>query len=138
MRVAVLRNTDNRHDTELLWLLVIGASTLAGWLALLLRMPTPICLFHKITGLPCVTCGGTRCMRGLINGDFAAAFLWNPLIFLVAIGCVVFALYAAVVVIFRLPRLRLVEISKRQAWLIRGGLIFLLAANWAYLIWRGV
>jgi hypothetical protein len=138
MKVASIRTADSRHDPELVWLLVLGAIGIAGLAAFLLRVPTPGCLFHDLTGLPCVTCGGTRCLHSLIAGDFGNAFLWNPMIFLMALGCVVFMLYALAVVCFRLPRLRLVEMSSGQTWAIRGAIVALLAANWVYVISRGV
>jgi hypothetical protein len=74
----------------------------------------------------------------LIAGDFETAFLWNPMVFLMALGCVAFLLYALAVVCLRLPRLRLVEMSPGQTWAIRGAIVALLATNWIYVISRGV
>lgn len=37
------------------------------------------CVFHKITGLPCALCGGTRAARALLQGDVARAWKLNPL-----------------------------------------------------------
>lgn len=41
-----------------------------------LRLPP--CLFHRLTGLPCATCGMTRMARAFMRGDLAAAFHWHP------------------------------------------------------------
>lgn len=39
----------------------------------------PACLFHKLTGLPCPMCGGTRSARALLHGDIDRALYLNPL-----------------------------------------------------------
>lgn len=57
---------------------------------------------------------------------------------LVMSGVALYIAYAAVVVIGRLPRLRLTTPSRAEARWIRFMVISLITANWAYLIWRGV
>jgi hypothetical protein len=57
---------------------------------------------------------------------------------LVIAAAALYVIYAAVVVLGRLPRLRLESCSRGEVRLIRLSVIFLIAANWAYLIWRGV
>ncbi len=37
-----------------------------------------ICLFKRITTIPCPSCGSTRSVLSILNGDFATAILWNP------------------------------------------------------------
>ena len=44
----------------------------------------PRCLFHALTGLDCPGCGGLRSVQSLLHGDFAAAFRFNPLLYLLA------------------------------------------------------
>ncbi len=39
----------------------------------------PGCVFHKMTGLPCPLCGGTRAASALLHGDVQRAFHLNPL-----------------------------------------------------------
>lgn len=39
---------------------------------------TGICLFKKVTSLPCPSCGTTRSVISLINGDVVSAIKWNP------------------------------------------------------------
>lgn len=55
--------------------------------ALWLGKLSPGCLFHRITGLSCPGCGGTRAMQALLRGDWATAwglnmFLWVSLLLL--------------------------------------------------------
>src|SRR5438132_399412 len=44
------------------------------------NLPFMKCAFKSATGLPCVTCGGTRALRALSRGEFAEAFWLNPLV----------------------------------------------------------
>jgi hypothetical protein len=125
-------------DPELLWGSALGASALiaAAWLRS--DFPTPLCSLHALTGIPCPTCGMTRATIALLHGDFAGALKWNPLLTLVLAGTAFYILFAAVVVIGKLPRLRWTSPSLWESRWIRIFVILLLAANWGYLIWRGV
>ena len=125
-------------DPELLWGSVLAASALvaAGWLYW--RLPTPLCPLHALIGFPCPTCGSTRATATLTHGDLVGALGWNPLMTLVMIGAALYVLYAAVVVIGKLPRLRWTSPTRSESRWIRITVILLIAANWAYLIWRGV
>jgi hypothetical protein len=42
------------------------------------------CLFKRITGIPCPSCGSTRSILELASGHFQEAFLLNPLGYLLA------------------------------------------------------
>lgn len=39
----------------------------------------PVCQFHRLTGLNCPGCGGTRALYALLHGHFAAALRDNAL-----------------------------------------------------------
>ncbi len=43
------------------------------------------CLYYKATGLLCPTCGVSRMFLSLFRGEFAAAFAYNPVMFLLLI-----------------------------------------------------
>jgi len=74
----------------------IGAAYLfASVLPLLPRLPAAswsYCVFHKLTGLPCPFCGGTRATRSLLHGDWHQAIYLNPLSILVLAAGAAFAL----------------------------------------------
>ena len=124
-------------DHELVWLAVsAGSLTLAAaWFAL--GLPWPRCVFHELTGLPCVTCGMTRCAIQFFHGHFLAALKWNPLVFAALCGVTVFDLYAFATLAMRAPRLRMV-FRQREKKFARGIVIGALALNWIYLLlhWR--
>lgn len=42
----------------------------------------PRCIFHAVTGLSCPGCGSLRAAHSFLHGEFAQAFRFNPLIFL--------------------------------------------------------
>jgi len=54
---------------------------------------TQICFVKKTTGLPCPSCGSTRSVLSIINGDFSKALLINPLGFFVGIIMIVLPIW---------------------------------------------
>lgn len=130
------RQRDGETDGELLALLVLGGTAALGIAWLDFRVPLPACPFHTLTGFPCLTCGGTRCLRSLLAGHAATALAWNPFIFVGIIATALFAAYAVIVTTFRLPRIRLGTLGPRLALALRLAVVAALAANWIYLIFR--
>ena len=53
----------------------------------------PICIFKKVTGIPCPSCGSTRSMIALIHGDFLSGILWNPMGLLLLGGLIIFPIW---------------------------------------------
>lgn len=52
------------------------------------------CPFRALTGWDCPFCGGTRLGASLLHGDVAAAFAYNPVVFVsLVLGVVVGALW---------------------------------------------
>ena len=101
----------------------------------LIRLPP--CLFHKITGIPCPTCGFTRAFRLMVSLRLLDAFLMNPLAALAFAFMVVFVVYAAVVLAFRTPRVRVHLSSRKELNIIRVLVAFIVISNWIYLIAMG-
>lgn len=48
----------------------------------------PDCMLRTVTGLRCVLCGGTRCVREILKGDLATAFYYNPYVVVCAFAAV--------------------------------------------------
>jgi hypothetical protein len=134
MRLLWRRRSAHELDHELIWLAVSVASfaVAAAWLAL--ALPWPKCPFLSVTGLPCVTCGATRSAIAFLHRDFPTALRWNPLAFAAFCGLVAFNLYAVIVLVGRLPRLRTVNWSAGEKNMARMAMVGLLALNWIYLL----
>src|SRR5213083_2095698 len=113
-------------DYELIWFTVsVGSLSLAAtWFAL--GMPWPRCAFHELIGLPCVTCGMTRCAIQFFHGHFLAALKWNPLLFTALCGVMAFDLYAFVTLTTRAPRLRISFVTQRARTFVRVSVILAL------------
>ncbi len=126
-----------RADRQLAWVWfgVAVAAPLLAWAWVRVGLGTPGCAFHRLTGVPCPTCGSSRAVVAALQGHLVEAFLWNPLVTtligLFEIGGLIapawFALGGRVPVFGpSLPR-----------W-IRWAILTALLANWAWLIARGV
>lgn len=137
MQICCRQLTPGETDHELIWLAVsLGSLALAAaWLTV--GLPWPRCMFHEFTGLPCVTCGMTRCGIQFFHAHFLAALKWNPLVFAFLCGVTAFDLYAFGVLVTRAPRLR-VAFGQAQRNYTRGIVIGVLLLNWIYLLshWR--
>lgn len=134
MRLVWRRRSANEPDHELIWLAVSAASIAGGAAWLTMALPWPRCPFLAVTGLPCVTCGATRSTIAFLHGDFLSALRWNPLAFVALCGLVAFDLYAAIVLVGRTPRLRIVDWTVTEKNVARIVVISLLALNWIYLL----
>lgn len=121
-------------DHELIWLSVSVASLglAATWFAF--GLPWPHCLFHDLTGRPCMTCGLTRSAIQFFHGHLLAAFQWNPLVFAALCGLSIFNAYAFIVLATRAPRLRIALWTRAEKKYARVIVITALALNWAYLL----
>ena len=134
MRLVWRRIPPGEFNHELVWLAVSGAAALGGTIWLGLGLPLPRCPFLEITGYPCLTCGATRCSIALLHGHFIAAWLWNPLAFVALCGLALYDLYALIVLLAGLPRLRLADWTSVERNAARIGVIALIAVNWIYLV----
>jgi hypothetical protein len=134
MQLVVRHRTLTELDHELIWLSVsLGSLGLAaGWLAL--GLPWPRCLFHDLTGLPCITCGATRSAVQFFHGHFIAAWKWNPVVFVALWALSIFNAYAFVALVLRAPRLRIEFQTTAERKYARILVITALALNWAYLL----
>jgi Protein of unknown function (DUF2752) len=121
-------------DHELVWLMVSIAVIVAGGGWLWLGLGLPRCPLLAMTGFPCLTCGATRCAIAFGHGHFFQAWLWNPLALVGICGLVLFDLYAAIVLVAGLPRLRLTNWNRVEKNVARLAVVALILANWIYLV----
>jgi len=134
MRVVWRRLPAGGFDHELVWLAVSMAALTGGALWLWIGLLWPQCPFLAMTGWPCLTCGATRATIAFVHGNFLEAFSWNPLAFLALCGVAVFDLYAAVVLLGRRPRLRVVDWTRTEKNIARAVVVCALLVNWIYLL----
>lgn len=86
----------------------------------------------RLTGLPCLGCGGTRCARNLVHLDFWQAFLFHPGFFLVVMLAALWSIHSAIFWLRRDPlRLRLV-VDPAYSRRLRIAFVGLLVAHWAW------
>lgn len=50
----------------------------------------PPCLFHRVSGLYCPGCGGTRAVKCLLEGRLAACFFYHPFVLYCAVIYILF------------------------------------------------
>ena len=91
----------------------------------------PSCVFRAFTGIPCPTCGATRSLVHLANGNLSASFGMNPAIALLMFAALLMFVYDAAT-LFSGSRISL-SLTPREATLMRAGAVVVLLANWAYL-----
>jgi hypothetical protein len=118
---------------------LLGAVGVAGvgvlFLLRALNLHGVVCYFKLATGLPCLTCGGTRAAWRLLELDPVGALAMNPLATVAVVGIAAWAL-ADLVLLARGSALRL-SLSPPAAHAARIGAAVALVANWAYLIAAG-
>lgn len=115
------------------WILLLGVLSLVVLLALPAEF-RPRCRFHALTGLPCPTCGATRCGELLFHGRLLEAARMQPLIFGVAALALPLLAYSLPALLFNwpLPRLRMESGREWRRWV--AGISLLLLINWIYLV----
>ena len=116
--------------------LLLGVSILCWSLSHLLSFGVLRCPLKTWTGVPCMTCGGTRALDALLHARAGDAFRLQPLLTLLAMGAGLWIIYALAGAGMRIPRLR-VLLSSREKMLLVAVSALLLVANWIYLIADG-
>ncbi len=117
--------------------LLLSAGLLV-WVQLSLPSALQIqCLLFQWTGIPCPTCGATRCVQHLFDGEFLSALRMQPLAFMAVFSGGLILLCCSVAELFRWPMLK---IQFERAWekvVALGGLAVVGMLNWFYLILKG-
>ncbi len=122
-------------DWELIVLAVGSCAGLLGLIWMGFGLLLPGCTFLALTGLPCLTCGGTRAVQAILSGDIMAAAGWNPGVtagLLLLGGFYCYSLYA---VCAGRRRLRCLP-GAVPGWSVRTCAVVLLLGNWIYVAQR--
>jgi uncharacterized protein DUF2752 len=130
LRPLAPRETD--HELLFFAVTLLVAVPCFAWLAL--DLPWPKCLLRHATGIPCPTCGATRCALAFAHGDLISAWIRNPFMFVCYAGTILLDLYAATVVLFRLPRVRLAGLPAEIKHRLCVVVAVAVGINWCYLL----
>jgi len=132
MEVRLVRTS--RRPAWPLWSIVV----VAAWLGLIAATVAAarafgreisVCVFRRLTGLPCPTCGMTRGALSMLRGEVLAGWAYNPLMFTL-LGLAAAATLARAALARKLE-VRMTRRERRLAWAALAALVLL---NWAYLI----
>lgn len=104
-----------------------------SWAVATLHLRLPSCPLKVALGIPCLTCGGTRCAMALSGGHLGEAFHWHPLL-------AVLGILSPGVVLWDLRRAWRGDSYPEwpQGWPVRVAAAFLLAATWILQVARGI
>ena len=91
--------------------------------------PPPTCMFRRVTGHPCPTCGSTRMVLAAAQGRFLEAAAYNPLMLSLAV-------VAAVLLVMKVGFRRRI-VWPTSNWGRRSllwAILVAVLANWAYVL----
>ena len=96
-----------------------------------------LCLFRRLTGYPCPTCGSTRAVVHLLKGEWGRAFARQPLASAALLGGLLFFLMYLLLRAFGLKNVRIPPRLIPNKWFLflLGGILVI--ANWIYIIRLG-
>jgi hypothetical protein len=100
-----------------------------------------VCLFKKMTSIPCPSCGSTRSVLSILNGDLATAIYWNPFGLIIMAILIISPFWLIYDVLLKRDTLFRVynrtEIILKRKW-IALPLILLVILNWIWNIYKGL
>ena len=112
------------------------------WLVLILAILAvyrfilpPHCLFHEVTGYPCLSRGLSRAANSLFEGDLGGMIYNNPLAVIFCAGLFFFSLLKLLEFIFKF-KLNL-SVGRQTALKARVMFVVLIVVNWLFLIVTG-
>lgn len=98
-----------------------------------------LCLFRRVTGLPCPSCGTTRSVLSISHFHFSDAIYYNPIGFIIALALCILPLWILVDTIRRTSSFHKFYLRSEQVvrkkW-VALLLIVLVAGNWIWNIYK--
>jgi hypothetical protein len=110
-------------------LAALGAVAFARWSEQIQQIA--FCPLHRLTGLPCPTCGGTHAALAIVHLRPAAAFALNPLVTAFAVLLTLWGAYAIAATLVPRWRRNLV-LPPRQRMRVRWAVAAAILAGWAF------
>lgn len=106
-----------------------------------LALEPGVCLFKRVTGVPCPSCGSTRSVLSILKGDFTEAILWNPFGILLTFILLVFPAWIIYDVLSRKSTLynfyNRTELVLKRKWIAIPAILLVLL-NWIWNIAKGL
>jgi len=129
MSIQIIRG---KHSLSIhvVWALILVAALAASHF-----LQSSTCMFYKLTGLPCLTCGSSRAAQAFFLGDFIGMFYYNPLVIIFCGILFFFSLFKFLEFIFRFE-IR-INVNRKISFTARMIVITLIAANWLFLVATG-
>jgi hypothetical protein len=104
------------------------------------KFTTDVCLFKKVTDVPCPSCGSTRATVSLFEGHFIESILWNPFGIIISLALVIVPIWLVYDFISKKETLYIFygkfEKAVQNKW-IAIPLIILVLLNWIWNIKKG-
>ena len=129
---------------------ILSIACLAGYIWLYLNLsnfyakPTSqigVCLFKRLTSIPCPSCGTTRSVLSILQGNLLQAFYWNPFGFLLLAVLIITPIWLVIDAISKKNSLLTFYVSvekKLQQKSIAISAIALVLINWYWNIHKGL
>lgn len=101
----------------------------------------PVCLFKRLTHFPCPSCGATRAVLSLLQGQVGEALYWNPLgllLFAILVFCPLWLSYDWIQKqdsLFRCYQKMECLLQRRAIAIPAGALVI---GNWVWNIYKGL
>lgn len=125
-----------RHPGEIEYGIIYGTiAAIALVAARILPMQDllPGCTFRGLVGLACPTCGATRSLVSLAQGDLGSAIALNPLVVIVVLAALAALVANLAVLAFGLPR-PAVKVTAGESTAIRLFALGAVLLNWFFLV----
>ncbi len=136
MRVNLGRRAPGELPVGALVMVPLGFVPLAIWLLTTYPQEKGGCLMKMLWGLPCLTCGGTRATTALLQGELLVALRLQPLI---VTGYAVLTVWGIISLwAFLTKRSLVLDLSRREDWVVKGIILGAPFVNWLYLYTAGI
>ncbi len=100
-----------------------------------LALEPGVCLFKRVTGVPCPSCGSTRSVLSILKGDFLAGILLNPFGIIIVLILLVFPVWIIYDVLSRRDTLfnayNRTELFLKRKWIAIPAILLVLL-NWIW------
>ncbi len=116
------------------WIVFQGSSHIS-------KTESSVCLIKNVSGIPCPSCGTTRSIMAISNGDFREALMINPLGFLMLLIMIIVPVWILIDLTSRKRSLHTFYVNteeKIRQPMLAIPLTILVALNWIWNITKGL